>query len=56
MTRKELEYVRTMLERIKDKDQFVAKAIAFIDKDIAIYNARRGQLREQYETSFYEAR
>jgi sigma54-dependent transcription regulator len=49
VTRRELEYVRTILERIKDQDDHVAKAIALVDKDLANYNTRAGQMREHYE-------
>lgn len=49
MTRAELDYLKKILTRIKNPDAHVEKAIAFVDKDIALYNSRRGQLRDQYE-------
>lgn len=49
MTKIELEYVRKILSLIKDPDQHIAKALAYVDKDLAQFDARRGQLREQYE-------
>lgn len=50
MTRKELEYIVKILNRIKDPDEHIAKALSYLNKDIANYNARRGQLKEQYES------
>lgn len=49
MTRVELDYVLKILNHIKDPDEHVEKAKAFINKDIASYEARRGQLKDQYE-------
>lgn len=49
MTRKELEDVLKVLGRIKEPDEFIARAISYINKDLAHYNARKGQLKEQYE-------
>ena len=49
MTKKELQYLLKLLSRIKPQDEHVAKAIAFVEKDLAIYDARRGQLMDQYE-------
>ncbi len=53
MTRRELDYVLKILEHIKDPDVHVQKAIAFVKKDIATYDARRGQLRDQYEENSF---
>jgi hypothetical protein len=52
MTRKELEYVNKVLNRIKDPDEHVAKAIAYVNKDLAQFDSRRGQLRDQYESDY----
>lgn len=52
MTKRELEYVLKLLGRIKDTDPHVAKAVAYLKKDLAQYEARRGQLREQYDTDY----
>lgn len=49
MNRRELDHVKKVLEHIKIPDEQVRKALAFVDKDIAIYEARRGSLRDQYE-------
>lgn len=49
MTRTELQYVRKVLERVKDPDGYVAKAVALVDKDLANYDARRGQMRDNYD-------
>lgn len=50
MTIKELEYVKKVLERIKEPDVHIEKAIAFINKNLANYAARQGQLRDSYES------
>ena len=52
MTRDELNYVLKLLERIKPKDEHVEKAIAYVNKDLAHYNARKGQLKELYEADY----
>lgn len=49
MNRKELQYIETVLTHIKDPDGKVAKALALVRKDLAAYEARRGQLREIYD-------
>lgn len=50
MTTKELEYIKNLLLHIKPQDVMVAKAIAFVDKNLAVYKACNGQLRESYES------
>lgn len=50
MTIKELEYVKKVLQRIKDPDQHIEKALAYIEKDLKNYAACKGQLRDQYES------
>ena len=54
MTKKELQDVDKVLSRIKDPDAHVAKARAYIAKDLAAYAARQGQLRDQYDIEPYE--
>lgn len=49
MTRDEVEHLKRVLQKIKDKDAHVDKAIAICDKQIAIYDGSKGQLKEQYE-------
>jgi hypothetical protein len=49
MTKKELEYIQKILMRTYPKDVHLEKALAYISKDIAQYNARKGQLTEQYK-------
>lgn len=49
MTIKELEYVKKVLTRVSPRDEHVEKALAYIEKDLKIYAARHGQLREQYD-------
>lgn len=50
MTRQQLEYVLKILEHVKDQDVHIEKAKAYIQKDIAQYNASRGQLKDNYES------
>jgi len=50
MTKKELYFIKELLKRIKSQDEQVIKAISFIDKNLACYNACKGQLRDFYET------
>jgi hypothetical protein len=56
MNRKELEYIEQILSRVKDQDDKVARALALVRKDIACYQARRGQLRESYEADLHDLR
>ena len=49
MTRAELKHVERVLERVKDPDGHVAKALAMVRKDLANYDSRLGQLRATYE-------
>ncbi len=46
MTRKELQTVLKVLEKIKNPDSWVQECIHTIKRDIERYNKRRGQLRE----------
>jgi hypothetical protein len=48
MTRKDLNYIKSLLMRTKPMDEHVIKAISFIDRDIAIFDAHSGQLKEMY--------
>lgn len=49
MTKNELQFVMKVLDKIKDPDEYVKKARAYVHKDIAVYEARRGQMKEQYD-------
>lgn len=49
MKKSELEYLLKILERIKNGDEHVEKAKAYVKKDIAIYDARRGQMKDNYD-------
>ena len=49
MTRKELETVLKVLGKIKNPDSHVLEAIFIVNKQIEMYNGRKGQLIEQYE-------
>jgi hypothetical protein len=53
MTKKELQYVKKLLELIKTRDEYILKAIAYVDKDLAQYEARRGQLKDSYEVESF---
>lgn len=50
MTIKELQYLLKILNRIKNPDEYIAKAVTFIEKDLDNYKTRKGQLKDQYET------
>jgi hypothetical protein len=52
MTRKECEHIKKILERIKPEDEQVQLGIAYIDKQLAIFNAQRGQMKEHYDSDF----
>ena len=49
----ELEYLRKLLLRVYPRDAHVEKALSYVDKDLAQYAAKKGQLREQYEVKEY---
>lgn len=51
MTKKDTQYVLKVLERIKNPDEHILKAIAFVKRDLANFEAMRGQLRDQYESN-----
>jgi len=53
MTKKETQYVKKVLEHIKNSDEHVAKAISYLNRDLAQYDARRGQLKDQYEYDYH---
>ena len=54
MTRKELEIVKGILTKIKNQDPFVAEAIAYLDKDIALREQQRKNQRDiQYGDNDY---
>lgn len=52
MTKKELEYISEFLKHIKNPDEHVNKVIALVNKDLANYATRKGQLRDQYEHDY----
>lgn len=49
MTNKELLYVALVLSKITNPDERIKRAQALVDKDLATYAARKGQLMDQYE-------
>ncbi len=49
MTRDEVKSIRAVLQRIKDPDGYVNKAIAICDKQIAIFDQYKGQIKENYD-------
>jgi hypothetical protein len=53
MKRKELEHIKHVLAKIENPDGNVQRAIAYLEKDIAMYDSRRGQLQEMYDYPFY---
>ena len=49
MTKKSLELLEKVLLKIKNPDGNVIKALADIRRDLAIYDSRKGQLKESYD-------
>jgi len=49
MTRRDLQYLLKLLEKVKPRDEHVEKAIAIVDRDLANYNARKGQMKDNYD-------
>jgi len=56
MTKIELMYLKEVLTHIKDPDQHIAKALAYVNKDLAQIEARRGQLKDMYEVDMVDGR
>jgi len=54
MNKRELQHVALILSRIKDPDGKVKRALALVRKDIASYDARKGQLRESYDADLHD--
>ena len=52
MTKEECKQIKKVLERIKDPDGHVKQAIAACDRQLAVYEAKLGQMKENYETDF----
>lgn len=53
MTRIELNYLKKLLQRIKPRDQHVYKALALVEKDLANYDSKQGQMKDTYESENY---
>lgn len=49
MNKKELQFIEQVLVRCTPFDSKLAKAVALVRKDLACYEARKGQLRENYD-------
>lgn len=49
MTRNECDHINKILIRIKPQDEQVQLARIYIAKQIAIYDAQRGPIKDQYE-------
>jgi hypothetical protein len=49
MTKKEAEYIKKVLERIKEPDQHIQLAITYVDKTLRQFDACVGQLKNQYD-------
>lgn len=56
MNKKELQYLEQVLVRCTPLDSKIAKALALVRKDLACYEARKGQLRESYEADLNDLR
>ena len=52
MTRKELNTVLKVLEKIKNPDSYVMESIHITKKNLAMYDSRKGRLREQVEYDY----
>lgn len=53
MTKIEAEKLKTLLLHIKEPDAYVKECLAIVDKQLEMYNQRRGQLKDQYEVDSY---
>ena len=53
MNRKELEHIKKVLEHIKNPNEQVALAMAYVEKDIKNYDSRRGQIRRETDSFDY---
>lgn len=53
MKREDLDFIAKLLGKIRPQDAQVAKALSFVQRDLAIYDARRGQLLEEQEYFFW---
>ena len=52
MTRKECEYIKKILQSIRPEDERVQLGIVYVDKQLAIFNAQRGQIKDQREADY----
>lgn len=50
MTRTETNDILIILNKIKDPDGYVKKAIAICHKQLAIFDQSKGQLKEHYDS------
>lgn len=53
MTKKELLYIKKILELIKDKDNHIALALSYVNKNLTQYESRKGQLQDNYEPDWH---
>lgn len=54
MKKQDLIFLRDLLNKIKPRDEQVEKAIAFVERDIKIYDSMKGQLKDQYDYFDYQ--
>jgi hypothetical protein len=52
MTKKELELLLKVLEKIKNPDTYVMECIHNVKGDLLVYERRKGQLREMAELDY----
>lgn len=52
MTTKELLVVKAILLKIRNKDAWIAEAIAYLDKDLAIRNQQRKEMLDNRADSY----
>jgi len=52
MTKKDLELILKVLDKIKNPDTYVIECQHIIKRNIEIYNQRKGQLREMHDYEY----
>ncbi len=52
MTRVELEKVLLVLAKIKEPDSRVLEAIFIVNKNIEMFNSKKGQMKDNYEVDW----
>lgn len=53
MTKKEAQTVHKLLKKVKDPGPEVRECIAIMEKQLAIYDRTRGQLKDSYDDDYF---